>query len=104
MTPDAAELDSVDHVAIQVSDIERAVDWYRTRFNTQVLYRDASWALLRFANVRLALVTPAQHPPHIALYSDAAERFGALVRHRDGTRSVYIEDSEGNAVEIMSHS
>ena len=104
MTPDAAELDSVDHVAIQVSDIERAVDWYRTRFNTRVLNRGGSRALLRFANVRLALVTPAQHPPHIALYSDAAERFGALVRHRDGTRSVYIEDSEGNAVEIMSHS
>ncbi len=102
MTGDAPDLDRVDHVAVQVTDIDRAVDWYRTRFSIQILYRDASWALLRFANIRLALVTPDQHPPHVALYSDAAERFGPLVRHRDGTRSVYIEDSEGNAVEIMS--
>jgi catechol 2,3-dioxygenase-like lactoylglutathione lyase family enzyme len=98
------QLDHVDHVALQVSAIDRAVDWYRDRFRAELLYRDASWALLRFANIRLALVTPDQHPPHIALYSDAAERFGTLVEHRDGTRSVYIQDSEGNAVEIMSHS
>lgn len=104
MTLEDSELDRVDHVAIQASDIDRAVDWYRDRFRAEILYRDASWALLRFANIRLALVTPEQHPPHIARYSDAAERFGTLVEHRDGTRSVYIQDSEGNAVEIMSRS
>ena len=104
MTLEDNELDHVDHVAVPVSDTDRAIDWYRARFRAEILYRDASWALLRFANISLALVTPDQHPPHIALYSEAAERFGTLVRHRDGTRSVYIEDSEGNAVEIMSHS
>jgi hypothetical protein len=101
MTPDAAELDCVDLGAGQVSEFERVVDWYRTRFNTRVLNRGGSRALLRFANIRPALVTPRQHPAHVALDSDAAERFGARVRHRDGTRSVYIEDSEGNTVEIM---
>jgi catechol-2,3-dioxygenase len=46
---------------------------------------------------------PAQHRPHIALYNDAAERYWTLVEHRDGSKSVYIEDSEGNAIEILSH-
>ena len=45
-------------------------------------------------------VTARAHDGSV-LDSDAAERFGARVRHRDGTRSVYIEDSEGNTVEIM---
>ena len=33
----AANANPAGFVAIQVSDIERAVDWYRTRFKTQVL-------------------------------------------------------------------
>ena len=72
------------------------------RFATRVLYQDPTWALLEFANVRLALILPRQHPPHIALRRADAESFGPLARHRDGTRSVYVKDSEGNSVEIMA--
>jgi len=99
---DPPSLDSIDHLAIPVEDIGRAVDWYRHRFATRVLYQDRSWALLAFANVRLALVLPEQHPPHIALRRTDAETFGPLTRHRDGTRSIYVKDSEGNSVEIMA--
>lgn len=98
---DSPSLDRIDHLAIPVEDIGRAVNWYRSRFATRVLYQDQTWALLEFANVRLALVLPEQHPPHIALRRADAASFGPLTRHRDGTRSIYIRDSEGNSVEIM---
>ena len=94
--------DRIHHVALQVEDLGRAVDWYQTQFSSELLYQDDSWALLRFGNVNLALVMPDQHPAHIAFTHPDAGRFGELVRHRDGTRSVYIEDSEGNTVEIMA--
>lgn len=99
---DSTSLDRIDHLAIPVEDIGRAVDWYRNRFATRVVYQDQTWALLQFANVRLALILPRQHPPHIALRRPDAETFGPLTRHRDGTRSIYVEDSEGNSVEIMA--
>lgn len=94
-------MDALDHVAIQVQDVQRAVDWYRSRFDVRIGYQDDTWALLEFANIRLALVIPEQHPPHLAVGRDDAERFGPLKTHRDGTASVYIKDSEGNCVEIM---
>ncbi|HDP90041.1 MAG TPA: VOC family protein [Thioalkalivibrio sp.] len=94
-------LDALHHVAIQVEDLDRALDWYRQHFRLEVVYRDPTWLLLRLANIHLALVIPTEHPPHLALSHPDAARFGALTTHRDGTRSVYIEDSEGNTVEIM---
>lgn len=94
-------LDALHHVAIQVEDLDRALDRYRQHFRLEVVYRDPIWALRRLANTHLALVIPAEHPPHPALSHPDAARFGALTTHRDGTRSVYIQDSEGNTVEIM---
>lgn len=94
-------MDALDHMAIQVQDVQRAVDWYRARFDVRIGYQDDTWALLEFANIRLALVIPQQHPAHLAVWRDDAERFGPLKTHRDGTASIYIKDSEGNCVEIM---
>jgi len=93
--------DALHHVAIEVDDIKRALDWYTSRFNAGVIYQDDTWAMLRFSNIDLALVTPGQHPPHIAIEHEHAEKYGDLKRHRDGTASVYIKDSEGNTLEIM---
>jgi catechol 2,3-dioxygenase-like lactoylglutathione lyase family enzyme len=94
-------LQSLHHIAIPVRDIDRAVVWYTDHFDCELKYRDATWALLKFANIHLALVTPEQHPPHIALVDPRAAEYGPLTLHRDGTRSIYIQDSEGNDVEIM---
>ena len=93
--------DTIHHVAIQVSDIQRAVDWYTEKFKVKVSYQDETWAMLQFNNINLALVLPEQHPPHIAIESPDAKQFGALTKHRDGTQSVYITDSEGNVLEVM---
>ena len=94
--------DRIDHVAIPVRDVASAVTWYTSHFRCAVTYQDPTWAFLTFDNIKLALVIPEQHPPHIAFTSEAAESFGTLTTHRDGTRSVYVKDSAGNSVEIMA--
>jgi catechol 2,3-dioxygenase-like lactoylglutathione lyase family enzyme len=93
--------DAIDHIAISVRDIKQTVDWYRQRFNCTVKYADDTWAYLEFANIRLALVVAEQHPSHIAFVVEGAEQYGDLKTHRDGTRSVYIEDPAGNSVELL---
>jgi len=95
-------LDSLHHIAVQVQDIAKAVEWYRRNFHCRVSYQDATWAMLEFANIKMALVVPQQHPAHIAFVLPEAEKFGTLKPHRDGTRSVYVQDPSGNAVEILA--
>jgi catechol 2,3-dioxygenase-like lactoylglutathione lyase family enzyme len=95
-------LDSLHHVAVAVRDISQAVEWYTRTFACKVQYQDATWAMLEFANIRLALVVSEQHPPHVAFTSPEAEKFGELKPHRDGTRSCYVLDPSGNAVEILA--
>lgn len=95
-------LDTVDHIAVAVDDVDKAVDWYRKTFKCNIEYQDKTWAFLCFENIKLALVVPNQHPPHIAFLHENADQFGKLKTHRDGTRSVYIEDSAGNSVEIVA--
>ncbi|MDE3009914.1 MAG: VOC family protein [Pseudomonadota bacterium] len=94
-------MDVIHHLAIPTGDVAASVRWYREHTDCTVDYQDATWALLGFSNIKLALVTPGQHPPHLAIVREDAGRFGPLTRHRDGTRSVYIEDSAGNTIEVM---
>ena len=99
---ETAALDALHHVAISVKNIAQSVDWYRKHFRCEVTYQDDTWAMLRFANVQIALVIPEQHPPHLGFITPQAERYGELKRHRDGTRSIYIADPSGNAVEMLA--
>lgn len=94
-------LDSIDHIAIQVSNVSETVAWYRERFGCQIVYQDETWAMVEFANVKLAFVVAGQHPPHLGLVHEDATKFGALTTHRDGTRSCYIADPAGNAIEVL---
>ena len=94
-------IDTVDHVAISVSDVKGTVEWYLKNFSCKVAYQDETWALLEFANIRVAFVLPQQHPPHFALLRDPA-LFGEPKTHRDGTRSVYVSDPSGNSVEVLA--
>jgi catechol 2,3-dioxygenase-like lactoylglutathione lyase family enzyme len=95
-------LDSIHHIAISVRAIQPAVEWYQKNFQCKVSYQDDTWAMLDFANMKLALVIPEQHPPHIAFVHPEAEKYGALKTHRDGTRSCYVNDPAGNAIEILA--
>ena len=99
-----SELDAIHHVAVEVDNVAESVRWYKHTFKSCVSYQDDTWALLKFANMSLALVTRGQHPPHIGFVTDAAHSHGDLTPHRDGTRSVYIADPTGNAVELLDPS
>ena len=57
----------VDHIAIESTDIVQSTKWYQDHFNCEVKHQDKTWALLKFANISLALVTPGDHPPHFAV-------------------------------------
>ena len=98
------QLDTLHHVAISVkdpADLVKTVEWYRATFNVGTGYQDETWALLHFANISLALVVPGQHPPHLCVTREDAEKFGELKTHRDGTRTVYVSDPSGNVVEVL---
>ena len=49
-------MERLHHVALQVTDMRKAVDWYETNFDVRKVYEDESWALLAFENISLALV------------------------------------------------
>ncbi len=95
-------MDRIHHIAVQVNDIAQAVSWYLRLLNCQVHYQDDPWAQIKFANMSLALITRDQHPPHIGIERGDAERFGALKAHRNGNTSFYINDPDGDAMEILA--
>ena len=102
----------IHHVVIAVGNVSKAVEWYTKHFHCDhfrcdhfrcdIEYHDETRALFVFGNTRLALVPPKQHPPHIGFIHPQAESFGELKLHRDGTRSCYVADPAGNAVEVLA--
>ena len=97
-----------DHVAIPATDIGAGVEWYQKHFAATVLYQDKTWAFLNVGGQKLALVTPTQHPPHVAIEVTEAELTEAAAgrpidKHRDGTIGIYIHDPFGNAVELICY-
>ena len=94
-------LDHLHHIAVQVDNLDETVDWYCQKFSCELVYKDDTWAMLRFENIYLAFVMPGQHPPHIAFARKDAENYGELKPHRDGTRSVYITDPAGMPLKFL---
>ena len=99
MNTEKETLSYLDHVAIKV-DIADAVRWYESH-SCEVTWQDESWAFLKLANCGLALVAGDRHPPHVAVLTPSAASFGEPDEHRDGTRSVYLLDESGNALEML---
>jgi len=99
-SPGAIRLDRIHHVAVEVPDVAAAVAWYQARFACDLAYRDDTWALLRFENASVALVTRGEHAGHFGIEGPDPERFGAARVHRDGVRYVYLTDPGGNVVEV----
>lgn len=100
----------LDHVALATPDIAGTARFYVEHFGAAVLYQDATWALLRLGQGKVALVSPQQHPPHVALRVTAAQLETAakqagkpIDEHRDGTRGVYVNDPAGNVVELICY-
>ncbi len=99
-----------DHVAVPSNDISASVEWYRAHFAAEVLFQDKTWAFLNVGGQKLALVTPTQHPPHLAMsvneeqLQTASKQTGVAIEgHRDGTKGIYLHDPFGNAVELICY-
>jgi catechol 2,3-dioxygenase-like lactoylglutathione lyase family enzyme len=99
-----------DHIAITAADVAKSVQWYKDRFNADVLYQDESWAFLQFGGLKLALVNARQHPPHLALSVTEAQLAGEAAKagqkietHRDGTCGIYVQDPAGNSIEFICY-
>lgn len=99
-----------DHTAVPSNDVAASVEWYRSHLGAVVLFQDETWAFLRIGGQKLALVTPTQHPPHVAVKVSEAELAAAsetskvaIDSHRDGTKGIYIYDPFGNAVELICY-
>ncbi len=94
-------LDRVDHIALEVKDIDATVRWYKERFNCSVSYQDDTWAMLEFGNINIAFVIAREHPPHVGIEREDASSFGKLKKHRDGSESCYLADPGGNTLEVL---
>ena len=100
----------MDHVAVPTRDVPGTLKYYVEHFGAEVLYADKTWAFLRIGQGKLALVSPEQHPPHVALRVDlatleaAAQKAGKEIDlHRDGTRGIYVNDPAGNVLELICY-
>ena len=92
-------LTSIDHIAIESTDIAKSVDWYKNKFNCKIKYQDKSWAMLEFENVSVALVVPGQHPPHFAVVDETIGELSKSKVHRDGIKYLYETDPDKNYIE-----
>ena len=91
---------SIDHIAIQVDNVQDSAYWYEEQYDCSIEYCDSTWALLQFENIKLALVTKDEHPYHIAFEVDEVVDGK---KHRDGSVSKYIEDPSGNKIELIKY-
>lgn len=100
-----------DHIAQQVPNIDQAIAWWQELIpDTEVLYQDETWGLIRAGEVKLAFVMSAQHPEHLAwqVSEEELERLAQLhqreiVTRRDNSRSFYIEAPGDSSVELISY-
>ena len=97
------KLDSVDHIAIQVKDIDESLSWYLKKFKCKKIYSDNTWAFIEFNNIKLALVTQTQHPSHFAIINNRIDLDKSSVKHRDGSISKYIKDIDDNHIELIKY-
>ena len=93
------DLTSVDHIAVESKNIANSVKWYQDQFECKVKHQDETWALLKFANISLALVTPGDHPPHIAVVDKKIINDPKSKAHRDGIHFIYEKDPDSNFIE-----
>jgi catechol-2,3-dioxygenase len=99
-----------DHVAIESSSIEQDIAFFREVVpGLEALYQDSSWGLVSAAGVKLAFVSPAEHPPHVAFRVDSREELQAFAKrtltnievHRDLSESLYLQAPGGAWIEVV---
>jgi lactoylglutathione lyase len=101
----------INHVALEVSDIDRALDFYGRIFDLRFRGRSESAAFIDIGDQFLALMKGRSGPP------DSTRHFGLVVDDKEATRQALIEagaeilpgrrldflDPDGNRVEIVQY-
>ncbi len=106
------------HVAVRVQDMARAMAFYRA-LGLRVTWEADDWAYLQSPDTGdgIALLSPAYTAagPHFAFHytsrdevdavhdqlRSAGHRVGPVHDHRDGTASFYLQDPDGNWLEML---
>jgi len=97
-------MEKIDHIAVVVPKPIQAAKWYTDNFDCKIKYEDNTWVVLEFDNIDLALVSPAEHPPHIAIVDENLdENQPGIMKHKDGSVGVYHHDMSGNMVEKIKY-
>lgn len=114
----AAAIQRLGHVALRVTDMERAKAFY-TALGLRLTWDASDWAYLQSpaSGDGVALLSPDYRAagPHFAFHFDSradveavhaqlvasGHPVGPLHDHRDGTASFYLQDPEGNWLEVL---
>ena len=112
------DVQRLGHIAIRVENIDRAKSFYLS-LGMNLIWDDNDWCYLEAGSGHdgLALLGPGYKAagPHFAFHfldRDQVEKMrkqlfkqgvqvGELHDHRDGTASFYLQDSEGNWLEML---
>ena len=99
----------VDHIAIKVSDLKLAEEWYLENLKGIVTHRDDKYIRIKVKNTNIALIDEKHYPyAHTGILIDNIEDLpldkGEVVKHRDGTVGVYVKDPFGNYLEYIWYS
>ena len=99
---------NVDHIAIRVSDLDLAQQWYEQNLGAKLEFKDQYYRRMLLNNTTLALIDENKYPDdHIGVLVenfDDLPDVGTRIEHRDGTVGVYIKDPFGHMVEYIWYS
>ena len=108
----------IGHIALRVKNLERAKSFYLS-LGMSLIWDDKDWSYLEAGKGKdgLALLGPSYKAagPHFAFHFEEKEevfniqnnfkesgvKVGPVHEHRDGTASFYMQDTEGNWLEML---
>ena len=108
----------IGHIALRVENLERAKSFYLS-LGMSLIWDDKDWCYLEAGKGQdgLALLAPSYKAagPHFAFHFEEKEevfniqntlkesgvKVGPVHEHRDGTASFYMQDTEGNWLEML---
>ena len=108
----------IGHVALRVKDLERSKSFYQG-LGMDLIWDDMDWCYLEagLGKDGLALLGPSYKAagPHLAFHFEdkgevekihkdikvSGSKVGPIHEHRDGTASFYLQDTEGNWLEML---
>ncbi len=105
------------HYAIEVADVNRAIEFYSENFGFEIGLAADDWGIVRKAGDDLAFIKKgvSSHPPHFGLrvrsindvdelFEDLRDKVKVLREpklHRDKSYSFYFTDPDSNVVEVI---